>query len=149
MNHEGDLWRSPKLSGKSQCLTCDTACHSLVSSDAPVTFILTFNPFFPLEAYVFTGMAPVPPTCYSSFQLGKTLVIPTAVSSTEEISQTKLKPVSSLPICLASSFYANLETAFHVLMTFTYSVIHSCGSDIDAGGISHLILSSILRSFHL
>lgn len=34
-------------------------------------------------------------------------------------------------------------------MTFTYSLIHKCGSEIDPGGISHLILSSLLRSFHL
>lgn len=34
-------------------------------------------------------------------------------------------------------------------MIFTYSIIHNYGSEIDLGGIFHLILSSILRSFHL
>ena len=34
-------------------------------------------------------------------------------------------------------------------MTFTYSIIHKCGSEIDPGGIFHLILSSIRRSFPL
>lgn len=34
-------------------------------------------------------------------------------------------------------------------MIFTYSIIHNYGSEIDLRGIFHLILSSILRSFHL
>lgn len=34
-------------------------------------------------------------------------------------------------------------------MTFTQRIIHNYVSEIDPGGISHLILTSILRSFHL
>lgn len=99
-------------------------------------------------------MVPTSLACYSyTLQLGKTFVISISFSFVKEISQTKLKlvdfhpPLSLLPPVFILS--TNLESTFHGLMSFTYSIIHNYGSEIDLGGIFHGILSFILRSFHL
>lgn len=135
------------------CLVSSGALTCLMPDSHFCDLCIEFHYFPCAEAYIFIEMVPISLPCYSyTFQLGKTFVISISFSSVRKQAKPNwnwliFPSLSSLPPVFILS--ANLETAFHGLMTFTYSIIHNCGSEIDPGGISHLILSSILRSFHL